>query len=153
MSPQQLAWLQGHLSGPPPAAAAATAAGAPGGLGARRTDISLLADMLAGGSERGRDFSPEFYGCLLSFVPVGYCKICRIHMNEILPPFGQPRPLQGGNLARVANLKEADYNSQAGKYASSHCTRVRVVHEVQHHAARRRAAHEVIRSLITLKAA
>lgn len=72
MSPQQLAWLQGHLSGPPPAAAAAAAAGAPGGPGARRTDISLLADMLAGGSERGRDFSPEFYGCLLSFVPVCY---------------------------------------------------------------------------------
>ena len=63
---QQLAWLQGHLSAPPPARAP-QAEGAPGG--GRRTDLSLLADMLAGGSERGRDFSGDFYGCLLSFAP------------------------------------------------------------------------------------
>ena len=63
---QQLAWLQGHLSAPP-AARMPQSVGAPGG--GRRTDMSLLADMLAGGSERGRDFSPDYYGCLLSFAP------------------------------------------------------------------------------------
>ena len=30
-------------------------------------------------------------------------------MNELITPFGQLRPLQGGNLARVANLKEVDH--------------------------------------------
>ena len=30
-------------------------------------------------------------------------------MNELIAPFSQLRPLQGGNLARVANLKEVDH--------------------------------------------
>ncbi len=29
--------------------------------------------------------------------------------NEMIAPFGQLRPLQGGNLARVAKLKEVDH--------------------------------------------
>ena len=29
--------------------------------------------------------------------------------NKLITPFGQLRPLQGGNLARVANLKEVDH--------------------------------------------
>jgi hypothetical protein len=74
LAPQQLAWLQGHLApGPPPAALASPAPGSPtaaGARGERRADITLLADMLAGGSERGREFSPSLYGCLLAFAPV-----------------------------------------------------------------------------------
>ena len=39
-------------------------------------------------------------------------------MNELITPFGQVRPLQGGNLARVANLKEVDH--RLIKQASMH---------------------------------
>ncbi len=53
------------------------------------------------------------------------------HTSEIIAPIGQLQPLQGGNRARVANLKDP----QAGKYALSHCTSFRAVHELQHGAA------------------
>ena len=36
-------------------------------------------------------------------------------MNELITPCGQLRPLQGGNLARVANLKEVDHKLFVGK--------------------------------------
>ena len=58
-------------------------------------------------------------------------------MNEMITPFGQLRPLQGGNLARVANLKEVDH--KLSKQASMRRATARVsamVHEFQHNAAR-----------------
>ncbi len=45
-------------------------------------------------------------------------------MNEMITPFGQLRPLQGGILARVANLKEVDH--KLSKQASMHRATARV---------------------------
>ncbi len=36
----------------------------------------------------------------------------RSGMNEMITPFGQLQPLQGGNLARVADLKEVDHQAR-----------------------------------------
>ncbi len=59
-------------------------------------------------------------------------------MNECMDYTFRPTTTAAGwQLARVANLRRLIINSQAGKYASSHCTSVRVVDDSQHGAARR----------------
>ena len=57
-----------------------------------------------------------------------------------ITPFGQLRLLQGTRVATLLGLlilRRPVINSQACKYAFSHCMSVRVTHELQHGAARR----------------